>query len=191
MLTDALIAYGLTEKEAKVYLACLEYQSVLPSTLASKLSMNRVTCYDILISFTKKGLVAETIKNGTKWFSPLSPDFLFQSLQSKCHTFGEALPLLLGMRGKHGIKPILKRFEGFEGMKSLYADTLTSTEPIYAFVGNHVADPLLLEYFKNEYVPARVKKKIFAHVLLSESEENKIYHKQDKRNYRESKFLPN
>ena len=100
------------------------------------------------------------------------------------------MPLLLGMRGKHGIKPTLRRFEGLEGMKALYADTLTSSEPIYAWVGNHVADPLLMEHFRQEYVPERVKRKIMAYVLLSESPENTTYHKQDKKNYRESRFLP-
>ena len=49
ILQEALSGYGLNEKESKIYLACLEYQSVLPSTLAKKLGINRVTCYDILL----------------------------------------------------------------------------------------------------------------------------------------------
>jgi HTH-type transcriptional regulator, sugar sensing transcriptional regulator len=189
MITSALASYGLSEKEAKVYLACLEYQSVLPSTLAKKLAMNRVTCYDILQWFVKKWLVAETVKYHTKRFSPLSPELLLQQLQQKSQYLEQVLPLLTAMRGKHGVKPTMKWFEGFSWMKALYSDTLNYQDSIYAFVGNHVADQSLLEYFKQEYVPQRVKKKIFASVILSESEANRNYHKQDKKNFRESRFL--
>lgn len=189
MLESVLLSYGLSEREAKVYLACLEYQSVLPSTLAKKLSMNRVTCYDILQGFVQKWLVAETIKYNTKWFSPLSPELIFQQIQQKYENIASILPLLLSMWGKYGVKPTMKWFEWLEWMKALYTDTLQYEYPIYAFVGNHVADPLLLEYFQQEYVPARVKKKIFASVILSPSEENMIYHKKDKKNYRKSLFL--
>jgi hypothetical protein len=74
-------------------------------------------------------------------------------------------------------------------MKALYADTLTSSEPIYAWVGNHVIHDGLLSYFKKEYVPARKKKKIFAYVIASYHKENKNYQSADKRALRETRMF--
>ncbi len=188
-MISSLIQYWLTEKEARAYLLCLEYSALQPSTIASKLGMNRVTCYDMLQWLCKKWIMAESIRNKVKRYVATSPDMLLNVFTHKYEQFKSVIPDLISISGKFGIKPKIKWFEWLQGMKALYEDTLTSNEPILAYVWNQVAHWDLLTYFKNEYVPRRVNKKIFAHVLLSQSWENLIYHKWDKRNYRKSLFL--
>lgn len=188
-MLSSLIQYGLTEKEARAYLLCLEYSALQPSTIASKLGINRVTCYDMLQWLCKKWLVAESIRNKVKRYVATSPDMLLDAFSHKYEQFKAVIPDLISLSGKFGIKPKIKWFEWLEGMKALYEDTLSSSEPILAYVGNQVAHGDLLTYFKNEYVPRRVHKKIYAHVLLSDSVENQLYHKWDKKNYRKSLFL--
>jgi sugar-specific transcriptional regulator TrmB len=188
-MISSLMQYGLTEKEARAYLLCLEYSALQPSTIASKLGINRVTCYDMLQWLCRKWLVAESIRNKVKRYVATSPDVLLDALGHKYEQFKAVIPDLISLSGKFGIKPKIKRFEWLEGMKSLYEDTLSSTEPILAYVWNQVAHGDLLAYFKSEYVPRRVHKKIFANVLLCQSDANQIYSKWDKKNYRKSLFL--
>jgi sugar-specific transcriptional regulator TrmB len=188
-MIDSLIQYGLTEKEARIYMLCLEYSALQPSTIASKLGINRVTCYDTLQWLCKKWLVAESIRNKVKRCVATSPETLLDAFGHRFEKFKSIVPDLISLSGKFGIKPKIKWFEGLEWMKALYEDTLTSSEPILAYVWNHVAHPDLMLYFKNEYVPRRIQKKIFAQVLLSNSLANDQYHSSDKKNYRKSAFL--
>lgn len=188
-MIESLIQYGLTEKEARIYLLCLEYTALQPATVASKLGINRVTCYDALQWLCKKWLVAETIRNKVKWYAATSPETLLQIFRNKFDIFQSVVPDLISLSGKFGIKPKIKWFEWLEWMKILYEDTLSSQTPILAYVWNHVAHPDLLRYFHDDYIPRRVKKKIMAQVLLSHSDANTCYHKSDKKSYRKSLFL--
>lgn len=188
-MLQTLVDHGLTEKEARIYVACLEYSALQPSTIASKLNINRVTCYDTVKSLCKKWYLSESIRNGVKRYVAVSPTALLENFTHTLDEFKTVIPDLLAIAGKFGIKPKIKWFEGLDEMKVLYQDTLQSTVPILAFVWNHVAHPDMMTYFDKHYLPRRKKKKVFAQVLLSESPANRLYHMQDSDNYRESRFL--
>jgi sugar-specific transcriptional regulator TrmB len=53
-MITTLQQYGFTEKEAKVYLACLQLGSAPGSTIARYASEKRVTVYTILKELVKK-----------------------------------------------------------------------------------------------------------------------------------------
>jgi sugar-specific transcriptional regulator TrmB len=46
--------YGFSEREAKIYLTCLEFGEDIPSSIARRARENRVTTYSILKDLTKK-----------------------------------------------------------------------------------------------------------------------------------------
>jgi sugar-specific transcriptional regulator TrmB len=62
MITETLQAYGLTEKEAKVYLLCLEYGMMQAAKIASLAHINRTSCYDLLDLMKGKQLLIESKK---------------------------------------------------------------------------------------------------------------------------------
>lgn len=188
-MIETLIQHWLTEKEARMYVLVLEYTALQPATMASKLAMNRVTCYDMAKSLCKKWYLAESMRGGVKRYVATSPTVLLEEFANTFENFQTVVPDLLAIAGKFGFKPKIKRFECLEGMKALYGDTLQSKVPILAFVGNHVASSDVMTYFAKDYLPRRKKKKIFAQVLLSDSPANRLYHDTDAANYRESRFL--
>ena len=47
----------------------------------------------------------------------------------------------------------------------------------------------LHQRFENEFIPERIEKKIFAKVLVSQTEENEHYQEKDISSYRETRFL--
>ena len=65
MFEQFLEEIGLSEKEAKIYLALLQVDSALISDLAEKTKINRTTVYPVLESLAKKGLVSE-LQEGKK-----------------------------------------------------------------------------------------------------------------------------
>ena len=49
--------------------------------------------------------------------------------------------------------------------------------------------PEVKNYVFKEYIPARVKKKIFAHSIVTKTPENSDFKKQDKKHYRKTKII--
>ena len=127
--------YGLSEKEARIYLTTLELGTSIASTIARRAELNRATTYTLLEDLKRDGIVNETTKEGVKYYSVISPDILLKQLEQKYESFKDKVPELLALAEKFGNKPRIQFFEGLEGVKKMYGDLLTSTtEPICAFL---------------------------------------------------------
>ena len=149
--------YGLSEKEARVYLTVLELGTSIASTIARRAELNRVTVYTILEDLKKDGIVNETTKEGVKYYSVISPDILLKQLEQKYESFKEKVPELLALAEKFGSKPKIQFFEGLEGMKKMYGDQLSSKTDLLAFMGRHEINEKLSDYLMTSFIPARVK----------------------------------
>jgi len=182
--------YGLSEKEARVYLTVLELGTSIASTIARRAELNRVTTYTLLEDLKRDGIVNETSKEGVKYYSVISPDILLKQLEQKYESFKDKVPELLALAEKYGNKTKIQFFEGLEGLKKMYSDTLTSKdEPIHAFLGLEITNKQLLEYLYKNYLPQRVKLGIKAKVIVHTSLKNKEYKTIDKKALKETKIL--
>jgi sugar-specific transcriptional regulator TrmB len=171
--------YGLSEKEAKVYLTVLELGSSIASTIARRAELNRVTTYTLLEDLKRDGIVNETTKEGIKYYSVISPDILLKQLEQKYESFKEKVPELLAMAEKFGSKPKVQFFEGLEGIKKLYRQVLFEgekmDEPYLAFVGTTDMDPRFEKWLTTEFKDIRKKIKTPTRVIQSTSEKNNEY----------------
>ena len=61
--------YGISEKEARVYLTVLELGTSASSTIARRMGENRVTVYSILKNLVKRGIASETSKQHSTYYS--------------------------------------------------------------------------------------------------------------------------
>ena len=80
MLYQQLVECGLTENEAKVFLAAMELGPSLASTLARKTGINRSTVYAVIQTLKHKGLLSSFEKQGITYFSPADPEVLLQNI---------------------------------------------------------------------------------------------------------------
>lgn len=124
---------GLSEKEARVYLAALELGATTAEKLATHAKVNRSTTYVQLESLMKNGLVS-TYEEGKKtYFAPESPELLKRflakqkdALQSKEKDLGAFLPLLLQQFEGAGERPLVRFFPGKEGVTAVREEILTA-----------------------------------------------------------------
>lgn len=193
MDTNLLITlqnYGLSEKEARVYLTVLELGTSIASTIARRAELNRATTYTLLEDLKRDGIVNEATKDGVKYYSVISPDVLLNQLEQKYESFKDKVPELLALAQKFGNKPKVQFFEGLEWMKKLYSELLISKGNIIrSFLWSHETHPILRAYLNEHFVPQRVKNKIKAKVICCDSNDNKAYHKMNKKNLIEVKFI--
>ena len=179
---------GLGPKEARIYLACLELGSSTVSDIADKSGVNRVTAYSILEKLIKKGFIHFLTKDGVKFFDATDPEIVKRELKRKISEFSHALPAFKRLRGEAS-HPKIQYFEGIEGIKALYADTLSSKTEIL----NYSNSKEIRDHWPNydeEYVKERVRRKIYLRGISPLDEHGLRVQTEDKENYRELRLVP-
>ena len=195
-MKEKLEKLGFSSKEADVYIALLELGSAVVSDVAKKAGINRSTAYVLLESLTKKGFVSVSEKNNIKNFSVTPIESISHYLNGMARQYtnmakiaNDMAPDLKSLYLSSIPKSRVKFFQGAEGLKMAYEDTLTSKETIRAFaeVGNmHNALP---GYFP-DYYNRRAKRNISIRGIVPDTPETKERTKHDKAEKRESLLVP-
>jgi HTH-type transcriptional regulator, sugar sensing transcriptional regulator len=157
-LKEQLQQLDLTGKKADVYLACLELGSATVIEIAKKAGIKRTTAYDILLDLEQKGLVSQTAKGKKRLFVGEDPEKIKKDLEHKERMFSEILPMLRSVYNVRGVKPKIRYYEGIEGLKEVYSDTLKYSGEILAFASEDVAK-VLGPWIEN-YMTTRAKRGI-------------------------------
>lgn len=188
MISNVLKNIGLTEKEAAVYLALLELGSSPVSTISHQAKINRVTTYDILKKLIQKGLVNFLRRKDIKYFAATKPDIVYQEYKTKLTSFKNALPALKRLSGQTP-HPRVRYFEGLEGIKNIYTDTLSSKTEILNYSNSKEIRDNWPEY-DSEYVTRRVKKKIFLRGISPLDDYGLKVQTEDQKYLREIRLVP-
>jgi sugar-specific transcriptional regulator TrmB len=178
---------GLDEKESKVYLAALKLGQSPGSGIAKKADLNRVSTYDVLKRLNRKGLVSYVIRAEVRHYSAMNPEILVNDYKQKVRNLEKALPELRGLQVK-GKKPSVRFFEGIQGIKMIYEDSLTSGTEILNF-SNSKAIRMYWPSYDEEYVLARARKKIMLRGISPLDEYGLKVQKEDKKYYRHIRLV--
>lgn len=194
MISEKLEKLGLSTTEAKTYLACLELGEASIQQIAKKAELNRITTHVTVEKLVADGLVKEIKKGKRRIIIAEIPERLIDnmldkkiSLERQVNTLNTLLPELKSIYNYSETKPRIRFFEGLEGLKIVYNDTLTGThKQIQAFTAYQAVDKTLNKWLNNNYVPARVKKGIHAQVIAPTSNLAKEKGRTDKQQNRKT-----
>lgn len=143
MIKQKLQELGFSEKEVNVYLALLELGSGVASDIAQKAKIKRSTTYVILDLLAGRGMTSVVERRGVQVYSPAPPEQLVEYLKGMslrytglADTAKKLLPELKASR-KTPIPstPKVQMFQGLEGIKTAYKDTLATLEEIRIHAG--------------------------------------------------------
>lgn len=130
-MEEELLRIGLTEGEAKVYLALTRLGSTTVGPVVKDASVAYSNIYDILQRLIDKGVVSFIIKNKTKYFQAVSPKNLMDYLDKKedeirqqKETLGKLLPKLEKLQGRKSFQEA-EVFLGKKGLKTAYERLLS------------------------------------------------------------------
>lgn len=179
---------GLTDKEAKVYLACLKKGTAVVSDIAQGANINRVTAYDILEKLKARGLVSYFSKRKVKYFSALNPEIVVEQFEKKTNDLRSVLPQFKRISGETS-HPRIRYFEGLEGIKAIYTDTLTSKSEILNYSNSKEIRKIWPTYDK-DYVDKRSQKKIHLRGICPKDKEGEVVKSEDKKYFREMCLVP-
>jgi len=195
-MLDKLIELGFSKKQAEVYLALLELGETTISRIAKKSGINRTTIYDIIPDLVRDGYVKRIFGVKTETFRAEPPEKIPLILDKKIRAIKEQtlkaqklIDQLNLLASKQPGKPRISIFEGKEGIRSLYDDTLLTKEPIKSFGSSEVLEKFDKE-FLNDYYRRRAEKKVFIEAILGDYPTAHDYQKKDKELYREIRIVP-
>jgi sugar-specific transcriptional regulator TrmB len=123
-LIESLVNLGLNEKEARVYLALLPLEKATAYTVAIRSGLKNPTAYVILDNLVSKGFALKIPREDKHYFIAKSPRECVAIAREKLSTAEEMLPELMAMQKKSDEKANVSYYEGFDGIKKMYAGLL-------------------------------------------------------------------
>jgi len=132
-LLKQLINFGLTEKEARIYLALLELEAATVFEVAKQSGINRSSAYVVLENLKKKGFVGISEDKKVRRYIAASPETLLHSAKASTKKQEEIkqgieaiIPELKALHKGTKHRPIVKIFEGENGAREAYWDLLST-----------------------------------------------------------------
>jgi len=200
-LRDRLMKLGLTDKEAKVYLACLELGMGSAYKIADKAKIKRSTTYAILDQLMVKKMVSVIKKKTKKHYTVAHPKNLVDVWEEREMEFQkqkeELNKLISGLEAIYQTaahKPELRFYQGVEGVQDIHNEILKDKKikAIYYMASVQSSEELLGEKFYKNWIKKRVSLGIKAMGIRKKPQEVEDVVYTDKKDYlREYRFAPN
>lgn len=199
MLQKLLEKIGLSDKEAKTYLTLLELGPSRVSIIAQKTKIERTTTYGILSKLKNRGVVSSVTFGRRLEFQALDPRLLpqyIERLQKEMDQYKtdlkKALPQFEDLRRPYGKFPKIEFFEGIEGLKQAYEDTLENNKEkmLYDLTGTDAVFNLLGKDWVEYYVKKRTELGIKVIDIAPDTQISRDSQKQDKEFSRVTKLIP-
>ncbi|MFA6424333.1 MAG: helix-turn-helix domain-containing protein [Candidatus Magasanikbacteria bacterium] len=136
-LSKKLIKIGLSEKESKVYLACLQLGIDTVASIAHFAELKRPTVYLILENLENLGLVSKVVNEHKTLYKAEDPKFIVNDLRLKEEMARDILPSLNAIYNLDPAKPNIKISDGMQGVKNTYRN-------IFSYLSLHPQEELLI-----------------------------------------------
>ncbi len=197
MILKNLIEFGLSDKEAKTYLALLELEISGVQEIAKNAGINRSSAYVTLESLKKKGLVSISDDKSVRQYVATPPDALLRTAEDMAmrqenivKKIEQIIPDMKALYKGTKDKPLVKVFEGKQGLINAFDDVLTSKEKmmrVYSAPGN--LGPIIGNYII-EFIHKRFKLGIKMHGIHPADEINLKLVKENPNNVDEYALIP-
>jgi sugar-specific transcriptional regulator TrmB len=180
MHQDELQQIGLSEKEAKVYLATLTLGKATAQEIAKKCDLKRPTTYFTIDVLMKKGLMSSVYEGKKQFFMAENPDRLvdvFEARQAEIRRQGEKLkkliPDLKQLRPKTDGGPVVKYYTGKEGALSMAKSlaTLADKRGVWIMYPYDTVQSLYTPEELEKINFRRVNRQVYGHALYTAEHE--------------------
>lgn len=116
-LIQNLGSAGLTEKEARVYIALLQLGKASAYGISSRSGLKKPTTYVILDELIKKGLVMKIPRVKKQQYVAKPPEEFFANAEERLKQAKKALPELITMAESEKVKVQTLFYEGVDGIE--------------------------------------------------------------------------
>lgn len=196
---------GLSQKEVQIFLTTMELGMESAYAIAKKAKIKRTTTYAVLDQLIEKKFIFEIKKKTKKVYTTLQPYQLVKLWQEKeaqvkkeIEMIKGVLPQLESLYNNAPHKPIIKYYEGRDGVRELHDELIKPLDGnvfLYYFTAVEFVEQVIGREWFMDFIKRRVKNNVFAYGIRNRSKEvkkevvNDVYNEQ-KRFMREYRFAP-
>ncbi len=184
-MKEELIQYGLSEREAEIFLICLKTGKATANRIAELANMARSTVYDILERLKAHGLITTNVIDNKINFIASDPNVLLTSLDEKKQSIQQILPSLKEIHNKVGERPFAEVYQGKIAIIKLLDEILDNAKEL-KIIGSQGNALEKIGYHPTKFRMKRTSKKIILKQILELSKEAK---KEVSDDYTETRFL--
>ncbi len=193
----ALGQFGLTGREAEIYLHCLQSGPATVQRIARELGQNRITVHSAVEKLIEEGFLFESRQGKRRLVVAESPDVLqrlVQKRRSELDTMADSAKqvskLLASLPQMGGSVPSVKFYEGVEGLKKMLEETLSARGEVLVFTYVDLFSELLTPSYLEGYYIRRAKKGIHTRLIFPLGDFGRRIHPRAEEYKMKIRFLP-
>ncbi len=180
---------GLSLNEAKSYLAALELGSASAQEIAKKAGIIRTTAYSVLEGLVAKNFVFKTKEKRKSRYVAAAPENLLMKFANYGRQLQSRLPQLQAIYNAHRTKPKVVFFEGKDGIKEMYRETVREKPSEILEYNASFIFGAFPDYTPDEYVKDRKRENIRARRIAPDDENWRRHAARDKEELSVTKLL--
>lgn len=177
---------GFTSNEAVIYISLLKVDGATALDLSKKTNINRSTVYVTIESLAQKGLVSETTVGKKTQFTAESPERIKTYIERRKLELEEmekrmedVIPQMKSIMRDSGERPVVKYFEGRDGIISAIEDFLVDPHDgkvdgeTYLIYPKDLLEDIFTDAERKKYREMRIGKNIKSKVLYTSEKSDK------------------
>lgn len=184
-MLQELMDYGLSEKQANVYLVCLKTGQATANRISELSNLARSTTYDILDRLKSLGLISTCVIDNKINFIANKPDTLLTFLQERKDEIEKILPSLKEIYRKVEDRPRAEVFQGRIAIIKIFDEILENAKTLKV-IGSQGNALEKIGYHPEKFRKKRIKRKIKIRQILEISGDSKKIRNDE---YTEVRFL--
>jgi HTH-type transcriptional regulator, sugar sensing transcriptional regulator len=188
MKLNNLEQLGLSNKEARVYIACLEIGSGTAFQIGQKLGIPKSTVHDILNNLVSRGFVSTFNKKSKRYFSATDPNFIGEKVKKQMEIFETILPELNALAYSGVGKPVIRYFDTKEGIEVALKEMFAEAKDLIFYGNVDAVFETYPEYFP-KYTKKRVEKNIITHGIGIDGPIIRKLKEEDQKSLRRTKIV--
>jgi len=183
--------FGLEEHESGIYVALLSLGGSNVTEVSKKSGVKRTTAYYYLEALIERGLLYKSVKGKRTHYFPVDPKELPRLIAAKEKIIFQTLPYLSELYEKSFVRPIVRFYEGREGIKNLYREILDTHQTIYSVFSPQSFYKTFTESENHEFLMLVKENGAELHNLVEIGQYSKlILRRQEYKSFVKSKPLP-
>lgn len=161
---------GLTDQEARSYLALLELGQGTVADIAARAGIKRTSVYNFIDRLLDMGIVQESVVGKRRVYEATPPTMLIELQEKRLKRLHENVGELLALANLSPKKPRIRYFEGVEQMRQVELESLNCKEELAIWNRARVVG-LLGEKYMEELDQKRREKGVKIRLIAVQDEE--------------------